>query len=125
MNPTPVPYTIDEFRVLSLNTHKCYNVLIALLNSTDPKNFDVLCIQEPPPDLNKYPSLSSPHWDRILPTFRTSSPDTLLYVNKSIPSSSYSQNTINSSFVTSISLTLESHLIHILIPPLSRPFPLL
>ncbi|KAJ6504521.1 hypothetical protein DFH09DRAFT_943788 [Mycena vulgaris] len=81
MNTTPIPYTVNKLRILSLNTHKCYEVLIALLNSTDPKDYDVLCIQEPPPDLNKYPSLSSPRWDRVLPTFRTSSPDTLLYIN--------------------------------------------
>ncbi|KAJ7096547.1 hypothetical protein B0H15DRAFT_753308, partial [Mycena belliarum] len=73
----------------------------------------ILCIQEPPPGLNKFPSLSSPHWDRILPTFRTDSPDTLLYINKTIPSSNYSQNKIKSSYITSVTLTLDTRLIHI------------
>ncbi|KAJ6539800.1 hypothetical protein DFH09DRAFT_1323356 [Mycena vulgaris] len=85
MNSTPIPYTINEIRVLSLNSHKEYDVLIALLNSTDPKDFDVYASRNHPPDLNKFPSLSSPHWDLVLPTFRTSSPATLLYINKSIP----------------------------------------
>lgn len=76
-------------------------------------DYDILAIQEPPPDLNKYTSLSSPHWDRILSTVRTNSPDTLLYVNKTIPSSTYKQNKIQSSYVTSISLTLETRTIHI------------
>ncbi|KAJ7698371.1 hypothetical protein B0H17DRAFT_1196941 [Mycena rosella] len=79
MNCTPIPYTVDTLRILSLNTHKCYGVLISLLNSTDPKDYDVMCIQEPPPDLNKFPSLSPPHWDRVLPSLRTTSPNTSLH----------------------------------------------
>ncbi|KAJ7131879.1 hypothetical protein C8R43DRAFT_895536, partial [Mycena crocata] len=113
MNTTTKTYTVDSLRILSLNTHKCYDVLISLLNSTDPVDYDILCIQEPPPDLNKFPSLSSPHWDRILPTFRTRSPDTLLYINKTIPSSNYKQNTIKSSFVTSISLTIDNRTVQV------------
>ncbi|KAJ7659671.1 hypothetical protein DFH06DRAFT_989323, partial [Mycena polygramma] len=113
MNVTTHTYTVDGFRILSLNSHKCYDVLISLLNSTNPSDYDILSIQEPPPDLNKFPSLSSPHWDRILPTFKTNSPDTLLYVNKTIPSSSYKQNRIKSSFITSITLTLDTRTIHI------------
>ncbi|KAJ7677094.1 hypothetical protein DFH06DRAFT_976661, partial [Mycena polygramma] len=113
MNNTPIYYTVGSFRVLSLNTHKCYNTLISLLNSTNPVDYDILAIQEPPPDLNKYPSLSSPHWDRLLPTIRTNSPDTLLYINKTIPSSTYKQNKIKSSYITSISLTVDTRTIHI------------
>ncbi|KAJ6532302.1 hypothetical protein DFH09DRAFT_805495, partial [Mycena vulgaris] len=113
MNNTPTTYTVDALRILSLNTHKCYNVLISLLNSTDPADYDILCIQEPPPDINKFPSLSSPHWVRILPTIRSGSPDTLLYINKTIPSSAYNQNKIKSSFITSITLTLDTRTIHI------------
>ncbi|KAJ7127475.1 hypothetical protein C8R46DRAFT_926785, partial [Mycena filopes] len=113
MNNTPVAYTVDEFRILPLNTHKCYDVLISLLNSTDPVDYDILCIQEPPPDLNKLPSLSSPHWTRVLPTYKTNSPDTLIYINKTIPSSNYRQNTIKSSFITSISLSVDTRTIHI------------
>ncbi|KAJ7677402.1 hypothetical protein B0H14DRAFT_2216436, partial [Mycena olivaceomarginata] len=100
-------------RIISLNCHKSYDVLISLLNSTNPAVHDIICIQEPPPDLNKFPSLSPPHWDRILPTFNTGSPDTLLYVSKTIPSSTYSQNTVNSPNVTSITLSLPLHTIHI------------
>ncbi|KAJ7211450.1 hypothetical protein C8J57DRAFT_1097722, partial [Mycena rebaudengoi] len=113
MNPHANIYTVDSLRILSLNCHKAYAVLISLLNSTDPSHYDVLCIQEPPPDLNKFPSLSSPHWVRLLPTLRNETPNTLLYINKTIPSSSYTQNKIKSSYITSITLTLDSRTLHI------------
>ncbi|KAJ7041594.1 hypothetical protein C8F04DRAFT_929739, partial [Mycena alexandri] len=54
-----------------------------------------------------------PHWDRILPTYRTNSPNTLIYVNKSIPSSTYKQNKIKSPYVTSITLTIDNRSIDI------------
>ncbi|KAF7366527.1 putative RNA-directed DNA polymerase from transposon X-element [Mycena sanguinolenta] len=113
MNRVPITYTDQQIRILSLNCHKSYDVLISLLNSTNPSVHDIICIQEPPPDLNKFPSLSPPHWDRILPTFNTTSPDTLLYISKTIPSSKYTQNHINSPSITSITLSLPLHTIHI------------
>lgn len=113
MNNLPTTYTVDSLHILSLNTHKCYNVLISLLNSMNPVDYNILCIQEPPPDINKFPSLSSPHWDHLLPMYRTGSPDTLLYINKLIPSSTYKQNKILSSFITSITLTINTRTLHI------------
>lgn len=63
MNHTPTTYTSDEFRIQSLNCHKCYNVLSSLLNTTNPLDYDILCIQEPPPNINisLFPALDTPH----------------------------------------------------------------
>ncbi|KAF8207706.1 hypothetical protein K438DRAFT_1429239, partial [Mycena galopus ATCC 62051] len=36
-----------------------------------------------------------------------------LYINKTIPSSHYNQNKIKSSYITSITLTLDIHTIHL------------
>ncbi|KAJ7118691.1 hypothetical protein C8R43DRAFT_861234, partial [Mycena crocata] len=51
----------------------------------------------------------------------------ILYINKTIPSSIYKQNTIKSSFITSVSLTLHSRTIHIFSiynPPASDDTPI-
>ncbi|KAJ7016690.1 hypothetical protein C8F04DRAFT_933717, partial [Mycena alexandri] len=100
-------------RVQSLNCKKKYDCLISLSNTVDPVEYDVLLIQEPPPNLNKFWSLSSPHWTRLTPTFNTTSPDTLIYISKTIPSSAYHQNKIKSSYITSITLTLATETVHI------------
>jgi hypothetical protein len=113
MNTHPITYTIDTLHIQSLNCHKSYSVLLSLLNSTDPSHYDILCIQEPPPNINRYTSFSPPQWDRLVPSLHTETPNALMYINKTIPSSSYSQNTIQSSFITSITLTLDSHSLHI------------
>ncbi|KAJ6504542.1 hypothetical protein DFH09DRAFT_943705 [Mycena vulgaris] len=113
MNNTPHTYTINALRVKSLNCKKKYDCLISLLNTVDPVEYNVLLIQEPPPNLNKFPSLSSPHWTCLTPTFNTTSPDTLLYISKTIPSSAYRQNKIKSSYITSITFTLATDTIHI------------
>lgn len=43
------------FRIRSLNCHRRYEVLISLLNNSNPKSLDILCIQEPPPLLLDFP----------------------------------------------------------------------
>lgn len=78
-------------RIRSLNCNRRYEVLVSLLNNSDPKLFDILCIQEPPPTFARFPSLCPYNWDRITPL--PSGGDVIkcfIYVSKRIPSCSYS-----------------------------------
>ena len=60
--------SIDYFRFLSLNCRKQPEVLLSLLNDTDPKDYDVLCIQEPPAKINELRAFRSAEWHLFLPT---------------------------------------------------------
>lgn len=105
MNGTPFLANSD-LCIKSLNCHRSYEVLISLLNDCDPRSTHIICVQEPPPTLLRFPSLSPHLWDRILPS-GLSAPETqpkaLCYISKQLSSSQYSQLPVDDSNVVCIS----------------------
>lgn len=93
-----------RFKIRSLNCHRRYEVLISLLNNSDPKLIDILCIQEPPPTFARFPSLSPRQWDRLLPfpSDEEFPPKCFIYISKCIPSSSFSQIHVPHSNITAL-----------------------
>lgn len=93
-----------RFKIRSLNCHRRYEVLISLLNNSDPKLIDILCIQEPPPTFARFPSLSPRQWDRLLPFPSDGEfpPKCFIYISKCIPSSSFSQIHVPHSNITAL-----------------------
>lgn len=94
-------------RVKDLNCGKRPGTLKSLLNTTDPKKWDVLCIQEPPHFIDELISYRSQHWHLFLPSKTANKTNnelyrSVIYVNKTIPLNSYTQIPVNSLDITAI-----------------------
>lgn len=110
-------------RVLSLNVRKQPEALLSLLNTTDPRNTDILCIQEAPTTLLTRPSLQSPKWRLLIPP--TASPDnpprSVIYINALIPTDSYQSIPTNTLDITALTLHLQSSTLPVLIFSIYNP----
>lgn len=108
MNVTHQPQ--HGFRIRSLNCHRRYEVLISLLNHSDPQLIDILCIQEPPSTFSRYPSLAPRQWERLLPSpsDEESPPKCFIYISKRIPSSSFDHINIPHSNITGIRIRISN-----------------
>ena len=110
MNPYP-----PMLRIKSLNCRKQPEVLKSLLNTTDPVQWDTLCLQEVPASISTLASFRSPHWHLFLPTHTNThdTPDSpsirsIIYLNHNILSTQYQQLNINSPDITAICFSLPS-----------------
>ncbi|KAJ7044537.1 hypothetical protein C8F04DRAFT_941445, partial [Mycena alexandri] len=86
----------DWLRVRDLNCRKQPEVLMSLLNDTSPSKFDILTVQELPYHIATRASFQHKDWHLILPSNahlrrRDQLIRSAIYVNKSIPSDTYSQ----------------------------------
>ncbi|KAJ7017651.1 hypothetical protein C8F04DRAFT_904409, partial [Mycena alexandri] len=89
------------------NCRKQPEVLMSLLNDTSPSKFDILTVQELPYFIATQASFQHKDWHLILPSnARTRRRDQLIrsviYVNKRIPTDSYSQINLKNLDVTGI-----------------------
>lgn len=80
--------------VSSLNCRRSLEVLLSVLNSTDPSAWDVLCLQELPAHIATLASFRSPHWTLLLPARLGSAADnaaicSVIYISNRLPSDSY------------------------------------
>ncbi|KAJ7181886.1 hypothetical protein C8R46DRAFT_885099, partial [Mycena filopes] len=86
----------DWIRVRDLNCRKQPEVLMSLLNDTSPSHFDILTVQELPYHIAARASFQHKDWHLIVPSNaplrrRDQLIRSAIYINKSIPSDSYSQ----------------------------------
>ena len=100
-------------RVLSLNCRRTPEVVLSVLNSTDPAHWDVLCLQELPLHIDDYASFRSPRWNLHLPSAagrRDSSAAirSVIYVSNNLPSDSYTQLPLMSSDVCAVKFSFPS-----------------
>ncbi len=82
----------------------------SILNDANPKDWDILCLQELPYFIDVHLSYRSPYWHLFLPTptSKKSKHDlirSVVYVNKSLPSDSCTQIPIESLDITAISFS--------------------
>lgn len=83
-------------RVFSLNCRRSEEVVLSVLNTTDPRHWDVLCLQEPPIHIGDRPSFRSSYWNLLLPsTAGERDPSehmrSVIYVSNRLQSDSYTQ----------------------------------
>ena len=100
-------------RVLLLNCRRTPEVVLSVLNSTDPAHWDVLCLQELPLHIDDYASFHSPCWNLHLPSAagrRDSSAAirSVIYVSNNLPSDSYTQLPLMSSDVCAVKFSFPS-----------------
>lgn len=106
-----------EIRVRDLNCCKQPEALMSLLNDTNPSNFNVITVQELPYFIATQASFQHKDWHLILPSKahlrrRDQLIRSVIYVNKSIPTDSYSQIYLKSLDVAGLHFS----------PPDSPPF---
>lgn len=94
-------------QVKNLNCRKQPEVLKSLLNTTDPAKWDLLCLQEPPHNIDRTTSYRSPRWNLIPPSPAASrKPEdvvrSVIYVSNHLPSDSYSQINVKSLDLTAL-----------------------
>ncbi len=94
-------------RVKNLNCRKQPEVLKSLLNTTDPTQWDVLCLQEPPHNVDRMTSYRSPRWNLIPPSPAAArKPEevvrSVIYVSNHLPSDSYSQVNVKTLDLTAL-----------------------
>ncbi len=122
-----VPYE-HGLRVKCLNCRKQPEVVKSILNDVNLKNWDILFLQELPYFIDAHLSYRSPHWHLFLPTPapRKSKRDlirSVIYINKSLPSDSYTQTPVDSLDITAVSfsfLNLSFSLFSVYNPPQSN-----
>jgi len=113
MNSTPTEEN-TRLRILSLNCQKSPDVLLSLINNTNPQDWDILCIQEPPTDIRTRPGLTNRYWTPILPPIE---PDhhrpirSLILINSFIPTSNFTQIRHNHPDITAVLLRHQNLLI--------------
>lgn len=115
MEPPPIDTSL---RVLQLNTRRSSAVVHSLLNDSSTSQFHFLLIQEPYIFPNSSSPISHPSWVPLLPDIpkhhRNSSADdstvkTLIYVNKSIPSTALKPVNTFFNCVTAVSYAANEH----------------
>ena len=97
--------------IKTLNCRKQPEVLKSLLNTTNPSEWDVLCLQETPASIAKLASFRSPSWHLILPPHDSTNDDaqptrSAIYLNRNITSTQHEQLRIPSPDITAIRFTL-------------------
>ena len=99
-------------RVTSLNCRRSPEVVLSVLNTTDPQCCDILCLQELPAHIDNYASFRSPHWNLLLPSIAGAARDPLerirsvIYVSNRLPSDSYTQMFVRSLDACAVHFTL-------------------
>lgn len=116
-------------RVLQLNTHRSHHVTTALFNDPLTLSFHLLLVQEPPTRWQASKPVSDPNWHMIEPvTNDTYTPDnnhqtkSVIYVNNTLPSHSFSPILTNSLNIAGVKLALPHpnppiHFISAYLPP--------
>lgn len=109
---------VPQLRILSLNCRKQPEVMHSLINSTPPSQWDILCIQEPPYDIDRRSGYYTQSWVPVFPSYASTRPNnthirSLMLINSSLPSDSYAASPIPSLDLTGITLTTLHHSLHI------------
>lgn len=100
-------------RVTSLNCRRSEEVVLSLLNSTDPAQWDVLCLQEPPLHIHDRASFRSSHWNLLLPSGagardQSEATRSVIYVSNRLQSDSYTQIPLKSLDVCAVQFSFPS-----------------
>lgn len=111
--PTTQQPKYPQIRILQINTHQSMNITTPLFNNPQTQIFHVLIIQEPPTSWGSTKAAVDPNWhviepltdDSYVPTDDTR-PKSFIYVNKNLPSHSFSQLLTNFLNIAGIKLTL-------------------
>lgn len=128
---TPIQHqpATPTIRVLQLNTHRSHHVTTALFNDPLTRSFHLLLIREPPTRWLASKPVSDPNWHTIEPvTDSTYTPDdnsqirSVIYVNNTLPSFSFSPLLTNSLNIAGVKLALPYphppiHFISAYLPP--------
>ncbi|CDO68734.1 hypothetical protein BN946_scf184652.g61 [Trametes cinnabarina] len=98
---------------MSLNCRKQPEVLKSVLNTTNPAEWDLLCLQEPPLSIDRLLSFRSPRWNLVLPSSAASRGEgemirSVIYVNNHLPSDLYTQISVPSLDIVALKLSLPS-----------------
>lgn len=109
---------VPQLHVLSLNCRKQPEVMHSLINSTPPSCWDILCLQELPYDIDKRSGYYTKYWVPIFPSYASMRSNTehirsIMLINSSLPSDSYTAISITSLDLTGITLTTSNHSLNI------------
>ncbi|KAK6991668.1 Endonuclease/exonuclease/phosphatase, partial [Favolaschia claudopus] len=92
---------LTPLRTLHQNCRRSRTVMSALINTTDPADYDIICITEPFIYSGHRFTMATPSWVSFYAR-GTGRPRSLILVNKNIKSDSYRQAKVDSRNVTSL-----------------------
>jgi hypothetical protein len=96
-----------KLRIMSLNCRKQPEVYHTMINTTNPNEWDIICLQEPPYHIDSRRGYHTTAWNPIYPSIANNRNSTdnirsIILVNSRIPSDSYTQPPIPSLDITAI-----------------------
>jgi len=118
MNDTTYPHhqteTLPPLRIKTQNCRKSKRIMLSLLNTTNPADFDIICITEPYIYPNTRHSTGTAKWVALYPTipYETEDPNprSLIFINCNVKSDIYQQIPITSRDISAVHFTFSSEM---------------